>query len=364
MSKIKIGTVGFQDMVARAVKGASGNRLLPITSMMAVELKSGTLTLTTTDTANTLKVMSNNIQGDDFYAVVPVELFSKLIAKMTSDSIELILNDTNLEVKGNGTYNVPLPVDEGGMVKFPSYSFQKDGEGDIIEIQSIKDILEINKASVAKSIDTPCLCGYYLGDRVITTDEQTICFNDIHWIFDEYLVSPEMMELLALCKEEKIRWWYKDGYFLFETDTFILYGAEHDGKDLFPAQEVLSYLAESFPSGCKLPKLLLQNVVDRLSLFIEPYDKNGAYFTFTQDGVKVTSKKSSCNELIPYMESEGFAPFRCCLDIPMLKDHIDASPGETIELWYGHEACIKLISGNVVQVIALLVDDEMEAVGE
>lgn len=364
MSKIKIGTVCFQDLVARAVKGASENRLLPITSMMSVELKSGTLTLTTTDTANTLKVMTKSIEGDDFYAVVPVDLFSKLIAKMTSDNIELILNDTNLEVKGNGTYNVPLPVDEDGIVKFPSYSFEKDGEGEVIELSSIRNILDINKASVAKSIDTPCLCGYYLGDKVITTDEQTICFNDMQLVFDEYLISPEMMELLALCKDDKIKWWYKDGYFLFETDTFILYGAEHDGKDLFPAQEVLEYLEESFPSRCKLPKLLLQNVVDRLSLFIEPYDKNGAYFTFTQDGVKVTSKKSSSNELIQYMESEGFAPFKCCLDIPMLKDHIDASPGDSIELWYGHEACIKLTSGDVVQVIALLVDDEMEALSE
>ena len=39
---------------------------------------------------------------DDFNITVPAEIFTKLISKMTSESIVLSLDDKILEVKGNG----------------------------------------------------------------------------------------------------------------------------------------------------------------------------------------------------------------------------------------------------------------------
>lgn len=357
---MKIATEKFQDMVARASKGASENKLLPITSLMAFDLKDNVLTLTTTDTANTLKVIADKIEGDDMHAVVPVGLFSRLIAKTTAVEIHIKLTENSLEVLGNGTYNIPLTMDEDGLVQFPKYEFEKIGAPQTVHLSSIKNILDINKAAIAKTIDTPCLCGYYVGDKVISTDEQVICFNDFRLLQNDVLISPEMMELLSLNTQENIDCYYSNGYFLFETPDVVLYGAEHDGKDLFPVNEITAYLDEEFKSMCKLPKILLQSVIDRLSLFIEPYDKNGAYFAFTQNGVKVTSKKSSSVEVIAYNESTNFVPFLCCVDIPMLKAQIDANPGEMIELWYGHDSAIKLVSGKVTQVIALLEDDNLQ----
>lgn len=360
MNKMKIGVARFQDMVARAAKGASENKLLPITSMMELRLEKNVFSITSTDTANTLKVMADKIEGDDFVCVVPVQRFCKLAAKLTSDQATLNFTGDKLIINANGEYIIDLPQDEDGLVQFPTYRFDKgDDEGKVINLSSIKDILAVNKPSVATSIETPSLCGYYLGSQVITTNEHTICFNDMDLMDgDEHLISPEMMDLLSLFKEEKIRWWYKDGYFLFETADVILYGAEHDGKDLFPAEEVKGYLEESFPSRCKLPKIALQDCLARLEIFIEPYDKNGAFLTFTKDGVKVNSKKQSAEEPISYTESDNFAPFRCCADISMLKALVDAHSSEVVDLWYGHPACIKLTSGKVTQVLALLDDED------
>jgi len=362
--KLTIKTLKFQEMVSKAAKGASENKLLPITSMLAIQLVSNKLTLITTDTSNTLKIITDKIEGEDFYAVVPVDVFSRLIAKTTSESIILTLKDNLLEVKGNGTYNIALPMDEEGVIVFPEYNFQKRADAKIVNLTTIKAILSINKAAIAKTMDSPCLCGYYANDMVITTDENVICFNKLDLVGEPILISPEMMELLSLNSSEKINFFHTDNYFLFETDDLVLYGAEHDGKELFPATEINTYLTETFPAMCKLPKALIQNVIDRLSLFIEPYDKNGAYFTFTKMGVKITSKKSSSVELVPYAESKKFTPFMCCVDIPMLKSQIDANPSESIELWYGHDAAIKMTSGNVTQVIALLEDESLGEHGD
>lgn len=364
MKKMTIPTSKFQDMVSRAAKGASENKLIAITSMICIELKSNVLTLTTTDTANYLRVIAEKIEGDDMYAVVNVDLFSKLIAKMTSESITIQMTDSSLEVKGNGTYNIPLETDEDGPVRYPEYKFQKKEEPETIHLSSIKNVLAINKAAVAKSFETPCLCGYYMGERIITTDGDVICFNDMKLFKSPALISPEMMMLLSLNTEEKISC-YRDGdAFLFETPNIVIYGVSHDGIEQFPVEEIQSYLDQEFPSMCKLPKALMQNVVDRLSLFIDQYDNNGAYFTFTKEGVKVQSKKSSSVEVIAYQESKNFSPFMCCVDIPLLREQIDANPGEFIELWYGHEAAIKMTSGKVTQVISLLEDEAISSDGD
>ncbi|HPP75825.1 MAG TPA: hypothetical protein PLU88_11950 [Armatimonadota bacterium] len=362
MSKFTIPTVKFQEMVTKASKGASGNKLLPITGMMAIELKNNVLMLTTTDAANFLKVRADKIQGDDFYAVVPEEVFTKLISKLTSENVILTLKENSVEVKGDGVYNIPLPMDEDGPVKFPEYKFKKSGEPGVLSLGAVKAVLAVNKAAVAKTIDTPCLSGYYVDDIVITTNENVICFNELKLLDDQpTLISSDMMELLALNTQENIKY-YRDGSnLLFETDDVIVFGPQHDGINMFPVQEVKGYLNEQFQSVCKLPKLLLQNVIDRLSLFIEPYDKNGAYFNFTKDGLKVTSKKSSSVEVISYQESQNFEPFICCVDIPLFKSQIDAIPGEVVELWYGHPAAIKIVSGKVTQVIALLEDENLGA---
>ena len=358
--KLTIKTLKFKDMVLRAAKGASENKLLPITSMIAIELHDHMLTLTTTDTSNTLIIREDKVDGEDFYAVIPVDVFSKLIAKTTSETITLTLNENDLEVTGNGKHRIPLPMDEEGTIIFPKFKFDKKGEPKVINLTTIKNILAINKAALAKNLDTPCICGYYIGEKVITTDENVICFNDLNLLEQDVLISPDMMDLLALNTQEKIDCYYNKGYFLFETPDMVLYGAEHEGKESFPKDEILQYLDVDFGANCKVPKLLLSNVMDRLSLFIEPYDKNGAYFMFNKEGLKVTSKKSSSVELIRFTESNDFKPFVCCVDIPQIQSQINAIPDDQIQIWYGNDAALKLTSGKVTSVIALLEDEDLE----
>ena len=119
--KLSVKTPIMKELVSRAIKGASQNKLIPLTGLMAIQLKDGKLTLLTTDASNYLYVMQDNVAGDEFYVVVQVEQFSKLISKMTCDMLVLELNDSILTVKGNGEYKIELPLDEtGDLIKFPS----------------------------------------------------------------------------------------------------------------------------------------------------------------------------------------------------------------------------------------------------
>lgn len=366
---MKVVTSRMKEAVNKAIKGAGFNNLIPITSMIGIKLSNGKLQLLTTDMTNTLCIIIDKVAGDDMDITIDANRFGKLIAKTTSEDIDLSVKDDVLFVKANGTYKIPLISDEEGLISFPDvnqdFSNSQEGWTDV-KLSSILQAYNVNKSALAKTLENPALTGYYCGDTVISTDANVITFNGFKmfaWDFP-VLISAQQMALISLFKEEDIRVTCDPERIIFVTDTQIVDGALMEGIEDFPANEVNAYLDEAFTSSCKVPKDLLLSVLDRLALFIEPYDKNGAYFTFGRKGINIHSKKDASTETINYVESKDFKPFVCCVDIPMLKEQLQANPDDTVKICYGNANALKIESGKVTQVIALLEDEELDNMTE
>lgn len=361
---MKVVTSRMKDAVNKAIKGAGFNNLIPITSMIGIKLSDGKLRLLTTDMTNTLCIIIDKVAGDDMDITVDADKFGKLIAKTTSEDIGLAVNEDVLYVKGNGAYKIPLISDEEGLISFPDVNLMEDIKTTDCKtkLSSVMQAYNINKSALAKTLENPALTGYYCGENVISTDANVITFNGFK-MFDceqPILISAQQMQLLTLNTSEDIDVFIDDNTIQFVTEDVIIDGALMEGIEDFPASEVNAYLDEAFTSSCKVPKDLLLSVLDRLALFIEPYDKNGAYFTFCKRGITIHSKKDASTETINYVESKDFAPFVCCVDIPMLKEQLQANPDDTVKICYGNENALKIESGKVTQVIALLEDEELD----
>ena len=360
---MKVVSSRMKDAVNKAIKGAGFNNLIPITSMIGIKLEGGKLRLFTTDMTNTLCIIIDKVSGVDMDITVDADKFGKLIAKTTSEDIELIVIDDVLSA--NGTYKIPLISDEEGLVTFPALSETK-GKTTNVKLTSIMQAYNINKSALAKTLENPALTGYYCGDMVISTDANVITFNDFKMFEQDepLLISPQLMQLLTLNKQEDIKLIVDRTLLTFVADDMVVQGAVMEGIEDFPADDVKAYLDEAFTSSCKVPKDLLLATLDRLALFIEPYDKNGAYFTFGRKGINIHSKKDASTEIINYVESKNFEPFMCCVDIPMLKEQLQANPDDTVKICYGNENALKIESGKVTQVIALLEDEDLDNMTE
>jgi DNA polymerase III sliding clamp (beta) subunit (PCNA family) len=361
--KLTMTTSLLQTMVARSMKGASNNKMIPITSLMAIELKDHKFTLTTSDATNYLYISENNVDGDDFYVVVQADIFSKLIARLTCEKVSMELKDHSLVVTGNGKYSIELPLDEEGeLIKYPSpidnFTY---GDKDEIHKTTVDLILNTAKVSLMTNNEIPCYEGYYIGDEVIATDTCQVCGIKIKLFNQPALISSEMMDLLAVMTDEKIDV-YRDGdSIVFSTPDCVVYGKVMDCISDFQVDAINGLLEEQFPSSCRVSKDELLRLLDRLSLFVGIYDKNGIYLTFTKEGLMVESKQANSSELIAYQDSKDFTDFTCCIDIIMLQSQIKASAGDSINIQYGEENAIKLTDGNVTQILALLEDDRVEA---
>lgn len=364
--KLTINTASFQNMVAKAIKGAGMNSDMLITQLMSISLKNNLLTLETTDYSNYLYVKQSKVAGDDFSVVVAVEKFAKLISKLTCQDVTLEVHSKDGEldkliVKGNGRYVLELPYDENGeLITFPdpleeaSNDFWNSGE---VQLSTVKHILNSAKASLLVGKDDLCYSNYYVGDRVVTTDTYKICGIDVKIFEEPKLISPRLMDILEVMSSENIDIRYKDDVVIFDTPEVVLYGLVESGIEDYKIDAISSLIDEQFPSSCKIEKQPLMQMLDRLSLFVDVFDKNSVYLTFTKDGMMVSSKQDSGEEIIPYKESTEFHDYTCCLDIDLFKTQVKAYQDDVLEILYGKDNSIKFVSGNTKQVIALADDD-------
>lgn len=360
--KLSINTVTLQTLVSKSMKGASCNKMIPLTGLMAIELKNNTLTLITTDATNYLYVQEEKVDGEDFYVVVQAEIFSKLISRLTCERVSLLLDSSKLKVVGNGEYSIELPLDEEGeLIKYPDPAKNfVNVESEEINLSTIKLILNTAKASLATTMEVPCYMGYYIGDKIVATDTYKICGINIKLFNKPALISAEMMNMFEVFTDEKIKAYRDADTMMFVSNGNKIYGKLMDSIDDYQIDVINTLLEERFESSCGLPKEALLQLIDRLSLFVGIYDKNGIYLTFTRDGLVITSKQSNSSELIQYTTSDNFKDYTCCVDIEMLRSQIKANTGDTISMQYGKDNAIKLTDGNVTQIIALLEDDRLE----
>lgn len=363
--QLQIKTDILKDMVSRAIKGAGCNKLIPLTSMMSIELKAGTLILHTTDMTNHLYIKTSNIAGDDFYVTIQVEQFSKLISKLTCENVELELKSNALEVRGNGRYSIELPLDENGeLIQFPDPAAKSDLPViKTIDLAIVKSILNVAKPSLAVTLEVPCYTGYYVGDSVMTTNRAIVCNIDMNLLGTPVLISSEMMDLLDIMEYEKIEVRLEGEIIQFSTPDCVVYGYLMNDIDSYAVKDINSFLQTSreMDSFCKVSKSAMLALLDRIALFTQEYDNRAIQLTFTPQGINISSKKTDGTETIEYVESQNFKPFTVLMNVDSFITQIKAYPLDALEIHYGNPMFITLNHNKTTQILSLLVEEGAEA---
>lgn len=355
---MKIETTKLQELVSKATKGVSNNKLIPITSLIGIRVKDGNIILETTDATNYLYV-KDVIDSNYFDVVVDADVFSKLVSRMTSEFITLNILDNVLEVTGDGKYKIELPLDENGQhIKYPDplSEFGDFENAQTVDLAVIKSMLSSLKPSLATTLEDPQYTAYYVGDTVLATDTLQIAELKKTIFKTPVLLTREYVDLLDVFNSEKISVLIKGDSVVFSDDKNCVFGKLFGGIEDFNVAGIASVLDISMPSMCKFSKTALLNVLNRLALFVRPYDKNGISLVFTPNGLQISSKSDSSVELIPYKESNNYKEYSCMIDIEMLLTQIKTNSTDVIEINYGNDSCITLTDGDIRHVIALLME--------
>ena len=349
-------TEALKKMVSYAIQGAGFNKLLELSTLMGIRVADGELYLNTTDGTNNLSV-SGKCVADDMDITVNAELFSKLIGKINSDTVDMEIIDNTLVVKGNGKYTLELVPDENGDLlsfpdKFPKETTEigKISAGDLVVINNT---VKASLSQVAGSVYS----SYYFGDIVASTDKAMMSiFN--HKVFDTpYLINKEFVDLMSMGLADVS---------LSKADNMLVADIETDGCSIsicttlptnisdFNIEGVNKFAALEVTSFCRFKKAQMLELLDRLALFVSKFDDGAIELHFAQDYIEVSSMASNGIESVDITEFKDAKDWTIKINIDRFRNQLKAYSSDMVDLYYGNEICVKLVDGDITQVIALI----------
>src|SRR5574344_1552257 len=115
-----VKTEKFQEIWSKILKAVDSNPLSEITETLELIGEDDTLYMNIT---NRDYYVSSRIELDDsvgeFRAAVNASQFLKLICQVTTETVELTVEETYLKVKANGVYKIPMIFNDDKLLSLP-----------------------------------------------------------------------------------------------------------------------------------------------------------------------------------------------------------------------------------------------------
>lgn len=350
-------TERLKQLVSYAIQGAGFNKLLELSNLMGIRVERGELYLNTTDGTNYLSV-SDRCVADDMDITVNAEVFSKLISKINSETVDMEVVDNALVITGNGKYTLELIPDENGdLLSFPD-KFPDDtteiGTISASDLIVINNAVKVSLSQVAGSVYS----SYFFGDVVASTDRAMMSTFNRNVFGTPYLINKSFVDLMGIGATDVTL--SKSGDVLVaeanisENCSINICTTLPNSAEDFNIEGINKFMALEVNSFCRFKKAQMLELLDRLSLFVSKFDDGAIELHFTDKYIEVSSLASNGIERVDYTESKDTIDLTIKINIDRFRNQLKAYSSDVVDLYYGSDICIKLVDGDLTQVIALI----------
>lgn len=360
---IVVKTNVLKEMMGKAIKGVTNNKLLPLTSLIGIfcDDKKG-LMLRTFDGYNSLVVSNGDITTkDSFYVVVYATAFNNLINKTTTETITLENKDKYLYVKGNGNYKFDIAIDNNSVVEFPMIVDNEASTEIKVNLKDFKLALDNNKQSAATTFDEPSLTGAYFGDMLLTTNSYLATLTKINLFGDTpILLSYTTLNLLNALDGEVVNVKFYDDKIKIYDDTVEIYGSVMPEIEDYPFEQVMSFCDIDFANKIVVDKNELLSILNRINLFINIYDNNAIHLNFDGKNLKITTINGSGEETLNCsIEKTDKIDYFNAINYSLFKTQVQTIKGDKATICFGNSVHAVTISDDIsTHLVALIRETE------
>lgn len=343
---LTINTKRLQTMVGKLNKCGS-SKLLEITHYWHIFAAGEGIAIAAMDGNNYITVLDDTVKGE-IDVIVRADQFGKLVDKTSVEKIVLNPKENYLSVIGNGEYKVEIV---SGEVYPYAPSLETEVKPTTVKSKYLRSIYNVNKSTVSNNASDGFLTGYLVTEKAaITSDSIKVCINPVEFLKDTVLLTPEMLRLMQAITDEECKVYHKDNVLQIESSDTIIYGAELDGKEDFP--DLSEYGSAALPNRGKVSKLGIQQIVDRLTLFLGDFDNGDIQLEFENKILNVRTKSGSYERIQLVPDDGNSDGFQCSINVTFLKDILGSIGNETFFICYGEDGFVKIEDDSVVYVLA------------
>lgn len=361
---MKINTNSLKGKLDILSKAVGNNKLIPLTSMIGIKTAhtdSNKVILYTTDATNYLTAMIDveNRENLNLDVTITFDTFYKLISKTTKEFIEVRDEDRFLFIEANGKYKLDkLLTEEGNYYSFKSKTINRTEnkvEEFTIKKVDIEKIKKVNTPSLATTLELPALTGYYVGDKVVSSDSFVMTQLNKNIITTPIILSSKVIEIASLLDKDELKLEISGNDIAISSQEYALVSSVVDTVVNYPINDIDTLMATSeFKGTAKINIKELLNTIDRLSLFVTNYDNQAINLEFAQDDLLITSKSTNGLEVIKLKEVGDTTNFRCSVNIDYMKKELSSIDADEVEVCYGNENFVTFKTEEVTKYICTL----------
>jgi len=366
-----IRTEAFKEACSTILAATDSSELSTLTETLELKSEGKVLYLNITNKEYYCSVKFNLDHEEEFHATVNATLFLKLIAALTSDTIEMTVQTNHVSIKANGNYKIPLIFEGENLLEVPVITINNVTSQFSIGGEILQSILNYNSKELLKgTIAQPVQKMFYIDEQGCITFTSGACVNSFTLAQPiKILLKAKLVKLFKLFKNNAVN--FKLGYdpvaggltqtkVSFETPTITLTAITECDNSLInsvPVAAIRGRASFTYPHSVVLNRLALTEAINRLLLFSAGYGskqnlKPYSTFEFKPDYVMVyDSNKENFEKLIYQNGSKVTDEYSMILDLVDFKTVLDGCSDEYITLSFGNNKAVVLKRANIANVI-------------
>lgn len=354
-------TQNFKEVCSLILAATDGSELSTLTETLELVTEGKVLFLNVTNKEYFASVKFDLEHEEEFHATVNATLFLKLIAAVTTETIELEMHENYITVKANGNYKIPLIFENDKLMELPLITIENKTVEMNVAGAILESILNYNTKELAiGSLAKPVQKMFYVDQEGCITFTTGACVNTFTLEKPiRILLNSRLVKLFKLFKGSMVK--FTLGYdpisdtiiqtkVSFATDKIKLTaitGSDDSLLNQVPVAAIRNRANKVYPNSIVLSKEALLEAVNRLLLFSAGYGskenvKPYSLFKFEQDKVTIYDNNKENVECLKYSNGANIeTPYDMTLDLIDFKKVLDGCTEQYVTLNFGDgKACV------------------------
>ena len=366
-----IKTSEFKKICTTVLSATDNSEISTLTETLELKAEGNVLALNVTNKEYYVSVTFPLEREELFHAAVNANLFLKLIAAVTSETIELTIDDTCLKVKANGNYKIPLIFENEQLMVLPTI----DLTNPTLQMNISSDILEsiVNFNSKQLTVGTaakPVQKMFYVDEQGCLTFTSGACINNftleqpMRILFNQRLVNLFKLFKGTLVNftlsYEQVSETIIQTKVCFETPSIKLSaitGCDDSLLAQVPVDAIRRRANTVYPYSIVLNVTELSEAINRILIFSAGYGskenlKPYSSFEFKPGYVSIYDAKRENHENITYQNGTTVEnDYNMTLDLFELKKVLDSCSDQYVTLNFGNSQAAVLVRNAIRNVI-------------
>lgn len=356
----------LQEKCKIILNAVDSNSFSTLTDTLELVSNNGILEMNVTNKEYFVTVKLPVNSNENIRATVNASLFLKLISKITTDTVELKIEKTNLIIIGNGRYKIPLIYDGENILELPRIDIDNvtinfNIDGNILTNINKYNTRQLNVGVISKPVQKL----YYVDEQGAITFTSGACVNRFTLNNSvKMLLNQRLVKMFNLFKGLDVHFYMgydsvSDGIIQtkvrFETDDVCITAILSCDDSLLssvPVKAIRDRALNSYENSIVVNKNELLQTIDRLMLF-PVLDSNKIYskFEFNLDNVNIYDPSGENSESIYYNNTSIPDKYETILDLTDIKNILEGFTEQYVTINFGDHQAIIISVGNVYNVI-------------